>query len=70
MTLSKFCSRYPTQAAAAEALGVTQPELSRWLAGKHTMSPDKASALAVKITMVTAQSTSELELLYPDRYAA
>lgn len=72
MTLKTFFSWAEqqgwSQARIAEACGVSEATVSRWKA--DLTSPDAGSAgrVALAITAATGKPTSELEVLYPERF--
>jgi len=46
--LHEIYSRYSTQKAMAESIGVSQATVSDWINGKKPMSPDHINVVAMK----------------------
>jgi len=48
MELLDYIRTFPSQAAAARVLGVSQGAISHWLTGKRRPRPDKAREIVIK----------------------
>lgn len=61
LDLFKTAKGIPSDYAAAKALGVSQPNLSGWRKGKHSMSADMAAKIACEIGRDPAELVTLLE---------
>ncbi len=68
--LKKFVARYPTQRAAAEALGVSRQFLVMMLGRKEPVSPRVLRQLGLRTTIVVATAARRAAAVESDERAS